>query len=79
MWLVSTIDYKNLLLCIQRLFNICNDIIRILDTNRETDQVGTYTGFHQLFVRKLTVRMAGGVQHAGAGIGYVGDDSCQFQ
>lgn len=32
-------------LCIQRLLNISNDIVRIFDTYRQADQVGTYACF----------------------------------
>ncbi len=34
----------------QGLFDIGDDILRILDADRKTDQVGRYAGFDQLFV-----------------------------
>ena len=51
----------------------------VLDAHGEADEVGTHAGLEQLFVRELPVRVAGRVQHAGAGIGHVGDDSRQSQ
>ena len=66
-------------LCIQCLFDVGNDVVGILDTYRETDKVGTYAGFNQLFVAKLAVCVAGRMQYAGACIGHVSNDGSQFQ
>ena len=64
---------------IQRLLNVRNDVIGILDAHGEADEVRTYACFNELLIRELAVCMAGGMEHAGAGIGHVGDDSRQLQ
>lgn len=63
----------------QSLFDIRNNIACIFDADRQADQVGGYSGFDQLFVRQLAVRMAGRVEHTSAGICYVSDDADHLQ
>ena len=64
---------------IQRLFDVRDDVLGILDAYGEADEIGAHAGFDELLVRQLAMRVAGGVQHAGAGIGHVGDDGGQLQ
>lgn len=66
-------------LFIQRLLNICNNIIGVLDTYREADQVRSHASLYQLFIAQLAVRMTGRVKHASTGIRYVSYDSGEFQ
>ncbi len=55
------------------LVDIGDDVGDVLDAYRESDEVGGYAGFAQLLVGELTVGVAGGVEHARAGVGHMGD------
>ena len=77
--LLLVFDTFTVLLCVQSLFDISNDIIRIFDTYRQTNQVRAYPCFHKLFVRQLAVSMACRVKHTATCICYVSDDSYEFQ
>lgn len=66
-------------LFIERLLNIGDDIIGVLDTYREADQVRSHASLYQLLVAQLAVRMTGRVKHASTGIRYVSYDSGEFQ
>ena len=61
------------------LFDVGNDVIRILDTYRESDQIRSYTCSNQLLVRELAMGVAGRVQHRSAGIGYMGNNGTKLQ
>ena len=63
----------------QRLLNISDEVLHILDTYRETDEVGSNTRLAQLLVRELAVGMAGRMQHTRACISHVGHDADEFQ
>ena len=58
-------------LFIERLLNIGDDIIGVLDTYREADQVRSHASLYQLLIAQLAVRMTGRVKHASTGIRYV--------
>ena len=60
---------------VQSLREVFDDVADVLDTHAETDQVRSDTGFDELFVGELTVRVACRVQHAAAGVGHVGHDA----
>ena len=66
-------------LFIERLLNIGDDIIGVLDTYREADQVRSHASLYQLLIAQLAVRMTGRVKHASTGIRYVSYDSGEFQ
>ena len=55
----------------QRLLDIGNDIIDILDTNGETDKIRSHAACDQFFVGELTVRGIGGVKNAGVRVSNV--------
>ena len=67
------------LLCIQCLFDICDNIFCIFDTYGQTDQVRTYTCFEQLFVCQLAVSVAGRMKHTAACISNVSNDGDELQ
>ena len=60
---------------VQSLREVFDDVVDVFDTHAETDQVRGDTGFDELFVGELTVRVACRVQHAAAGVGHVGHDA----
>ena len=64
---------------IEGLAEIGEDVFCVLDAYGEADEVGGYTGFAQLLVAELAMSVAGGVQHAGAGIGHMGNDGDHLQ
>ena len=47
------------------LFDVFYKVVNILDTYRETDKVGVYSCFSELFLGELTVGMACRVEKAG--------------
>ena len=61
------------------MFDVCDNVAGILDTDGEADQVGSYACFDQLFVRQLAVRMAGRVEDTGAGVGHMRNDTNHLQ
>ena len=60
---------------VQCLREVGDDVFDIFDTDAEADQVRGDTGFDELFIGELTVRVACRVQHAAAGVGHVGHDA----
>ena len=60
---------------VQSLREVGDDVFDIFNTDAETDEVRSDTGFDELFVAELTVRVACRVQHAAAGVGHVGHDA----
>ena len=57
------------------LSQVFDDVVDVLDTHAEADQVRGDACFDELFVAELTVRVACRVQHAAAGIGHMGHDA----
>ena len=47
----------------KRLLYIGDEVLHILDTHREADEVGSYAGLAQLLVGELAVSVTGGVEH----------------
>ena len=70
---------RHLFRSVQCLLDVLNDIFHVLDTHRQANQVGSHSGFAQLIVRELAVRMAGRMQHAGARVRHVSDDGHHLQ
>ncbi len=56
-----------------------DDVFYVFYAYGEADEVGGYAGFAELFVCELAVGVAGRVEDAGAGIGYVGHDGDEFE
>lgn len=63
----------------QCLLDVFNNILRILHTNGEANQVGGDARLLELTVGELTMGMTGGMEHRCAGVGHVGDDGCQLE
>ena len=59
--------------------DVGNEVLGILQTAAEADQIGAHTGGIQLLVRHLTVGSRGGVEAAGTGVGHMGLDGAQLQ
>ena len=57
---------------LESLPEVGNDVLSSFDADGEADEVRLDASFNQLFIRKLAVSVAGGVQHTGAGICNVG-------
>lgn len=64
---------------IECLLEVGDDVFGGFRSDGEADEIRLDSGFEQLLVGKLAVRMAGGVQHAGSGVRHMGDDGGQFQ
>jgi len=59
---------------VQRLADVVKDVFHVLDTYRQTDEVGRNACFAQLFVTQLAVGVACGMKHTSACIRHVCDD-----
>ena len=60
---------------VESLREVRDNVVDVLDTHAETDEVRCNACFDELFVGELTVRVACRVQHAAAGVGHVGHDA----
>ena len=60
---------------VESLREVRDNVVDVLDTHAETDEVRCNACFDELFVGELTVSVASRVQHAAAGIGHVGHDA----
>ena len=67
------------MLLAQCLLDVGDEVLYVLDTYRETDEIRGYACFAQLLVGELAVCVAGRVQHTRAGIGHVGYDANEPQ
>src|SRR5699024_9961627 len=63
----------------QRLSDVVDDVLRVFQTDRETDEILVDTGLFQLFIAELAVGVAGRMQQAGTGIRHMGGDDRQLQ
>ena len=70
---------KDELHLVHSLLEVGNDVIDILETDREANQVWSDAGSAKLFVRELTVSMAGRMEYAGLGIGHMGHNADELQ
>ena len=61
------------------LLQVSNDVVHILNTNREADEIRRDPRLTQLLFRELPVGVAGGVEHASARVGHVGDNGYEVQ
>jgi hypothetical protein len=59
---------------VECLTDVVEDVLNVLNTDREADEVRCYTCLKQLLVGELTVGVTGGMEHTGAGIGHMGYD-----
>ena len=62
------------ILSIKCLLDIGDDVLHVLNSDRKTDKVGTYSALDELLVSKLTVGGGSGVKHAGSCVRDVGND-----
>ena len=67
------------ILVLQRLTDILDNIIHILNSDTQTDQAWINACLPELLIGELTVSMACRMQNAGSRIGNMGYDGCQFQ
>ena len=63
----------------QSLLDVVEDVVNIFNADREANEVGWHSGSLKLGVAHLPVGVAGGMKHAGAGIGDVGYDVNEFE
>ena len=56
---------------VESLREVRDNVVDVLDTHAETDQVRSDTGFDELFVGELTVSVASRMEHAATGVGHV--------
>lgn len=68
-----------LLHLIHCLLEVGDDVVGVFDADRESDEVGCYTGFPQLFVRELPVGVAGWMQNAGSDVCDMGDNTDEVE
>lgn len=61
------------------LLEIGDDVGDILNSDRETDQVGGNSSFAELIVGELAVGVACGMEHTSSGIGHMGDNRDEFK
>jgi hypothetical protein len=61
------------------LLNVGDEILYVLDTYREADEVGSYTWFAELLIRELAMSVACGVAHTRASVSHVGNDADELQ
>ena len=64
---------------VQSLREVGDDVFDVFNTDAEANQVRSNACFDELFIGKLTVRVACRVQHAAAGIGHVSHDADQLE
>ena len=69
---------ENCLYLVNGLCKVCDQILGILQTAAQADQIGAYTGSIQLLVGHLTVGCGGRMQAAGTGVCHMGLDSAQL-
>ena len=61
------------------LLQVSDDILHILYAYRETNEIGGYTSLKELFVRELTMGMAGRMEHTGTSICHMGHDADKIE
>lgn len=59
---------------VQSLTDVVEDVLNVLNAYRETDKIGSNACLTQLLFGELTVSVACGMEHAGAGVSHVCDD-----
>ena len=64
---------------VQGLPDVLDDVLHVLYADGEADEVRGHARLAQLLVGELAVGVAGGVEHAGAGVRHVGDDGHHLQ
>ena len=70
---------KGLFRGVKGLGEVGDDVVDVLEADRQADQVGTDAGRFQLLVVHLAVGGGGGVEDAGDRVGDVGLDRAEFQ
>ena len=63
----------------QCLLDVSQDVVDVFDADRKADEVRGDAGLNQLLVGQLAMRMTGGMEHTGAGIGHMRDDANHLQ
>lgn len=63
----------------QSLFEVRNNVFRSFRPYGKPDEVRPYARLHELLIRQLAVRMAGGMENAGTGVRHMGHDGGQLQ
>lgn len=61
------------------LLEVCNDVLDILQSDTEADEVRCYAGFAKLFVRELAMGVAGRMEYTGTCIGHMSDDADEVE
>ncbi len=64
---------------VEGLADVGQNVVTILDTYGEADEVGSNASLAQLLVAHLSMGMRGGMEHTGAGIGNMGNDGYEAQ
>ena len=72
--MIAEVNLSDILYLLQRLLEIRDDILGILDTDGQTHHVRRDAGFDQLLIGELTMGRGRGMEHAGAGVGDMDDD-----